>query len=61
MSKKRFVCEVLLAGESQIFKRYGKDEDTVCRDLQAFLRESYGHIFQIQSVEPDKTKTVKNQ
>lgn len=59
MSKKRYRCEVLMGGEAEVFKRYGKDEDTVRSELQALLRESYGHIFQIQSVELDKTKTVK--
>ena len=60
MSKKRYRCEVLMGGEAEVFKRYGKDEDTVRSELRAFLRESYGHIFQIQSVEFDKTKTVKS-
>jgi hypothetical protein len=48
-----------MSGEAEVFKRYGKDEETVRSELQAFLRESYGHIFQIQSVELDKTKIVK--
>lgn len=60
MSKKRYRCEVLMGGEAEVFKRYGKDEDTVRSELQKFLRESYGHIFQIQSVKSDKTKTVKD-
>ena len=59
MSRKRYVCEVLMGGEAEVFKRYGKDEETVSSELQKFLRESYGHIFQIQSVNADKTKTVK--
>jgi hypothetical protein len=60
VSEKRYVCEVLMGGESEVFKRYGKDEETVSIELQKFLRESYGHIFQIQSVKTDKTKTVKD-
>ena len=59
MSQKRYRCEVLMGGEVEIFKRYGKDEDEVRSDLQSFLRESYGHIFQIQAIEHDKTKTIK--
>lgn len=60
MSRKRYVCEVLMGSESEVFKRYGKDEETVSSELQKFLRESYGHIFQIKSVKADKTKTVKD-
>lgn len=55
----RYRCTVLMGGDQEVFKRYGKDEDTVRSELQSFLRESYGHIFQIHSVEHDKTKTVK--
>ena len=61
MSKKRYVCEALLDGESQIFKRYGTSAEAVKEELSVFLLDSYGFNFQILAVDPDKTKTVKNQ
>lgn len=58
MSKKRWKCSVLIQGEEEVFKRYGSDEDKVREELSKFLSESYGHVFQIRSVEQDKTKTL---
>ena len=59
MSKKRWKCSVLIQGEEEVFKRYGSDEAKVREELSKFLSESYGHVFQIRSVEPDKTKKVE--
>ena len=58
MSKKRWKCSVLIQGEEEVFKRYGSDEAKVKEELSRFLSESYGHVFQIRTVEPDKTKTL---
>lgn len=58
MSKKRWKCSVLIQGEEEVFKRYGSDKAKVREELSKFLSESYGHVFQIRSVEQDKTKTL---
>jgi hypothetical protein len=58
VSKKRWKCSVLIQGEEEVFKRYGSDEAKVKEELSKFLSESYGHVFQIRSVEQDKTKTL---
>jgi hypothetical protein len=58
VSKKRWKCSVLIQGEEEVFKRYGSDEAKVKEELSKFLSESYGHVFQIRTVEQDKTKTL---
>jgi hypothetical protein len=58
VSKKRWKCSVLIQGDIEVFKRYGSDEAKVREELSKFLSDSYGHVFQIRSVEQDKTKTL---
>ena len=47
-----------MLGEQHIFKRYGKTEDEVRKELYEFIREKYQITPDILKVEPDKTKTL---
>lgn len=46
-------------GEPLIFKRYGESPEQVKKELSEFIRTSYDTHFSIESVEKDKTKTIK--
>lgn len=53
-------CSPLCENEPLFFKRYGESEDVVRKELTSFIRQSYDESFHIESVEKDKTKTIKN-
>ncbi|MBO7692229.1 MAG: hypothetical protein J6T10_06300 [Methanobrevibacter sp.] len=60
MSEKiRYICLVVMNGEPLIFKRYGESTEQVKKELSEFIRSSYDTQFSIESVEKDKTKTIK--
>lgn len=61
MNKVRYICIVYMNGENEplFFKRYGETEDVVRKELTEFIRQSYDEQFSIESVEKDKTKTIK--
>jgi hypothetical protein len=54
----RYRCTVLMGGDQEVFKRYGKNEEQVRDELFDFLTSAYGHVCQIREVSPDKTKTI---
>lgn len=62
MNKVRYICIVNMNGEEEplFFKRYGESVDIVRKELTEFIRQSYDEPFSIESVEKDKTKTIKN-
>ena len=62
MNKVRYICIVNMNGEEEplFFKRYGESVDVVRKELTEFIRQAYEVPFSIESVEKDKTKTIKN-
>lgn len=54
----RYRCTVLMGGDQEVFKRYGKNEKQVRDELFDFLTSAYGHVCQIREVSPDKTHTL---
>lgn len=62
MNKVRYICIVYINGQNKplFFKRYGESEDVVRKELTEFIRQSYDVPFSIETIEKDKTKTIKN-
>ena len=55
---KRYRCVVTINGEPNVFKRYGKDPETVKRELITFIHEFYEVWPDVHEVEEDKTHPI---
>lgn len=55
----RFNCTAIVGNEQLVFKRYGKDEETVRKELESFINEAYQITCHVQSVEKDKTHSIE--